>query len=127
MTAPYTEWEDWQRGMYRDIPTSQAASYVADAVHLLSTPHRLAAAMRDVTMRWATACDVHLKHEPNNRAWLGQAACCLACDVPEELTRKAWCKLTEAHQAAANKVADAVISEWRFRKRRRSQLEFMYA
>lgn len=125
--APYTEWEDWQRGMYRDIPRSQAESFIADAEALLGSPLKLAAAMRDVTIRWPTACDVHLRHEPNNRAWLGQAACCLSCDVPEELTRQAWCRLTEAQQGAANKVADAIIAEWKFRKRRRSQLEFVYA
>jgi len=127
MMQPYTEWEDWQRGMYRDIPKSQADSFIADAAALLSSPHKLAAAMRDVTMRWPIACEVNLREEPNNRAWLGQAACCYSADVPEDLTRQAWGRLTDEQRADANKVADSVISEWRYRRKRRTQLEFAYA
>ena len=119
---PYTEWEDWQRGMYRDIPKTQAESYIADAVALLSSPHKL-----DVTMHWPVACEVNLRHEPNNRAWLGQASCCYSADVPEDLTRQAWGQLTDAQRADANKVADSVISEWRYQRKRRSQMEFAYA
>lgn len=125
--APYTEWEDWQRGMWRDVPATQAECLIAEAAALLSSPHKLRAAMRDVTTRWPVACEVNLTHDPHNRAWLGQAACCYAADVPEELTRKAWGLLTDRQRADANAVADAVISEWRYRRKRRAQLEFAYA
>lgn len=118
---PYTEWEDFQAGMYRDAQRQDHDRLADDAVSLLSTPHRLVAAMREVTIKWRFASEANLHEPPNNRAWLGQAACCYAAGVPEELTRHAWGRLTDSQRIEANRIADRVIDEWKYRTRRNPQ------
>lgn len=123
---PYTEWEDWQAGMYRDASAGERESLIAAAAGLLADPNRLAAAMRGVTVDWRFASEANLHEPPNNRAWLGQAACCYAAAVPEEMTRAAWGLLTDEQRHAANRVADRVIDEWKYRTRRNPQMEFAF-
>jgi hypothetical protein len=123
---PYTEWEDWQSGMYRDVPRDGEAELLDAAIGLLSDAHRLAAAMRDVTTEWKHASEANLHEPPNNRAWLGQAACAYAVQAPEHVTRAAWGRLTDAQRAEANRVADRAIDEWKFRTRRDPQMEFCF-
>lgn len=124
---PYTEWEDWKAGMYRDAESIDRERLIRDAAGLLADPNRLAAAMRSVTTEWRFASEANLHEPPNNRAWLGQAACCFACGTPEDLTRAAWGRLTDSQRIAANRVADRVIDEWRYRTRRNPQLELFSA
>lgn len=123
---PYTEWEDWQAGMYRDAPSEQRESLTASAATLLADAHRLASSMRSVTVEWRYAAEANLHEPPNNRAWLGQAACCYATGAPEELTRAAWGLLTDEQRHAANRVADRVIDEWKYRTRRNPQMELAF-
>jgi hypothetical protein len=118
---PYTEWEDYKAGMYGDAIASDRERLTGAAVALLADQHRLVAAMRSVTTEWRLAAEANLHELPNNRAWLGQAACCYVAGVPEELTRSAWGKLDDAERLAANRVADQVIDEWRYRTRRNPQ------
>lgn len=120
---PYTEWEDFRAGMYRDPQASEREPMTELAISLLSDAHRLVAAMRSVTIGWRLAAEANLHEPPNNRAWLGQAACCYAAGVPEELTRAAWGRLTDQQRIAANRIADQVIDEWRYRTRRNPQME----
>jgi len=120
---PYTEWEDYKAGMYGDSSASDREHLTGAAVALLADQHRLVAAMRSVTTEWRLAAEANLHELPNNRAWLGQAACCYVAGVPEELTRSAWGKLDDAERAAANRVAEQVIDEWRYRTRRNPQRE----
>lgn len=108
---PYTEWEDWKAGMYAD--KSDSPSGVSSAVSLLRDQHRLAMAMRSVSMYWKNACNANLRESPNNRSWLGQAACCYAAGVPESITRIAWGLLTDHQRDLANRIADEVIDEWK--------------
>ena len=124
---PYTEWEDWQAGMYRDATAAEREQLMQASAALLVDPHRLVAAMRSVTIEWRLAAEANLHEMPNNRAWLGQAACCYAAGVPEELTRAAWGLLTDLQRTVANRVADQVIDEWRHRTRRNPQMELFHA
>jgi hypothetical protein len=124
---PYTEWEDFQAGMYRDAAASDREPLTNAAVALLSDPHRLVAAMRAVTTEWRLAAEANLHEPPNNRAWLGQAACCHSASVPEELTRAAWGRMTDPQRITANRIADQVIDEWRYRTRRNPQMELFNA
>lgn len=123
---PYTEWEDWRAGMYRDVPREDEERLTMAAASLLADAHRLGAAMRDVTAEWKHASEANLHEPPNNRAWLGQAACAFACDVPEHLTRAAWGRLTDDQRVEANRVADRVIDEWKYRTRRNPQMELCF-
>lgn len=124
---PYTEWEDFQAGMYRDAHSSEREPMTELAASLLSDANRLVAAMRSVTVEWRLSAEANLHELPNNRAWLGQAACCYTSGVPEELTRAAWGRLTDQQRITANRVADQVIDEWRYRTRRNPQMELFNA
>lgn len=123
---PYTEWEDWQAGMYRDVPREEEERLTASAASLLGDALRLSAAMREVTTAWVHASEANLHEPPNNRAWLGQAACAFAFKVPEHLTRAAWGRLTDSQRLEANRIADRVIAEWKYRTRRSPQMEFCF-
>jgi hypothetical protein len=107
---PYTVWEDYLAGMYRPPLGGEA---VQASARLLSDPATLRVAMRGVVTRWTLSTEHALTDpERNRRAWLGQAACCLALGSPEQSTRQAWWLLTDDRRAAANAVADEVIAEW---------------
>lgn len=123
---PYTEWEDFRNGMYRDAVTCDRQKLTQAAVALLSDRHLLVSAMRSVTTEWRLAAEANLHEPPNNRAWLGQAACCYAVGVPEELTRAAWGMLTDEQRQAANRIADQIIDEWKYRTRRNPQMEIAF-
>jgi len=120
---PYTEWEDWRAGMYREVPVHDELRLKVAAASLLSDANRLAAAMREVTIEWRHASEANLHDPPNNRAWLGQAACALAAQVPEHLTRAAWGTISDGQRLQANKIADRVIDEWKYRTKRNPQME----
>ena len=123
---PYTEWEDWQSGMYRDVATEEHESLIRAAASLLADPNRLTTAMRDVTTRWKRASDANIHEPPNNRSWLGQAACAFAVNAPEHITRAAWGRLSDAEQSQANRIADRIIDEWKYRTRRNPQMELTF-
>jgi hypothetical protein len=123
---PYTEWEDYQAGMYRDATATERAVMATNAAGLLADTLRLTAAMRAVATEWRFAAEANLHEPPNNRAWLGQAACCYAAGSTEDATRQAWGMLTDGQRAAANAVADRVISEWKYRTKRNPQMEFCF-
>jgi hypothetical protein len=119
---PYSDWEDYKAGMW----SNENSGKEEKAKGLLSDPMRLHAAMRSVAFDWPIACEVNLSHPPNNRAWLGQAACCYAVGANEESTRGAWGMLTDPQREQANAIADRVIQEWRYRTRRNPQKEFFW-
>lgn len=48
----------------------------------------------------------------NRKAWIGHAACALALNCPEDITRQAWKELTNEQQYLANKEASRAISSW---------------
>jgi len=122
---PYTEWEDFLAGMYSCHPAKDEAM-VESARKLLADRHRLMAAMRSVIITWANACEANLTEPPNNRSWLGQAACCFALGTPEHLTRLAWGNLADCERIAANAIADQVIDEWNRQFKSVIQLEFSF-
>lgn len=122
---PYTEWEDYKAGMYSCHPSSDESA-VMDAVLLLRDRNRLTAAMRSVTVQWVNACEVNLSQPPNNRSWLGQAACCIVLGTPEHLTRTAWGRLTDDERLVANAIADRVIDQWIRGVKQIVQLEFSF-
>lgn len=106
---PYTEWEDYQAGLYGLTWGAQSDA----AARLLCLPDLLLDAMRRAVREWPKAAAHHLTDGGmNQRAWLGWAACGIAERVPAHLTRAAWWTLTETQRTAANNAADTVIGEY---------------
>jgi len=112
----YKNWEDWHDGLYRlSISSADMAEeiIISRAARLLSEPDALLLAMTRVIDEWKIAAEVNLSNPSRNRrAWLGQAACCFLCGAPEDLTKLAWHRLSDAERDLANAIADRVISEW---------------
>lgn len=109
---PYNEWEDWQNGMY-DPPTFDAETMIAFAQHLLSSQRLFLQSALAVVHQWPISSMVNLTNVScNRRAWVGQAACCFSCHVPELLTREAWKQLPESTKVEANATADVVIKRF---------------
>jgi hypothetical protein len=108
--APYDQWEDYRAGMFLERVDDGA---VRECRRLLSDHEQCEAAMQRVVRKWPVASAVNLTNNGcNRRAWLGQAACCLACGATAVATKRAWWQMTDAARTVANKIADEVIDSW---------------
>lgn len=75
--------------------------------------------MMNVINQWPVSCEHNLSGAwQNRRAWIGHAACALAFQCPEDITREAWGYLSEQQQISANAKADNAIEEWECRRSR---------
>lgn len=112
--APYDQWEDYRAGMFDARITDEA---VHQCKTLFRERSRCSLAMRRVIDAWPVASEVNLSnHSCNRRAWLGQAACCLACGATASATKRAWWQLSDMVRMQANSSADEVIALWESRR-----------
>lgn len=110
--TPYTDWEDYQAGMY-DESREGRSERVQAALECLSVPSECRRAMERVVSEWKTATDFNLTNkEQNRRAWLGQAACCIQHGCHEDETREAWGMMSDFSRDSANRIAQSIINEW---------------
>lgn len=108
---PYTEWEDWQNGLWRQCVA--VTDEMDRAAFILVSPAIFENAAREMLAAWPKAAEHNLTNiEQNRRAWLGQATCCHRANAPESATRFAWWMLSQEAREAANAVADRVIAAW---------------
>lgn len=108
----YTEWEDYQSGMYDELKEGRNQR-IQMAIILLSNCMNLHHFMKEVTVRWKMSTEQTFTNTSFNRkAWLGQAACHLFAGVKEDETRAAWGFLTDEQRIKANATADKIIKEW---------------
>lgn len=69
--------------------------------------------MRRVIEEWPVSCENALTdYNLNRKAWIGHAACALALNCPEDITRKAWGFLSNEQRVLANKEAARAIQIW---------------
>lgn len=112
--APYTEWEDWKNGMFRNVDRVEFERLKQSAFELLSSPAELLEAMRLAVDQWPIAAAVNLTDRSiNHRPWLGQSACCIARRCTEDATRAAWALLNSDLQRNANAQADIVYEQYK--------------
>lgn len=108
----YTEWEDFQHGMYDEVKEGRQ-SRVQKAVELLSNPDLLYVQMTRVTHEWTRCTEQTFTNASiNHQAFLGQTACNIWAGIKEDETREAWGLLTNDQRHKANAVADRVFAEW---------------
>lgn len=109
----YTEWEDYQNGMYKELKDDESINRVSESVILLSTPILLYEAMLRVVNNWSKASDFNLSNKScNRRAWLGQSACSIAIGATDTETKNAWWTISKKERNMANLIADSVINEY---------------
>jgi len=110
---PYQVWEDYISGMWRKCSKSDEESLLAQAIDFTGNASLYGSYMLRVIKEWPLTCEHNLtdKHQ-NRRAWLGHAACSMAINCPEYLTRMAWGHLTAQQQSEADAQADSAIKQW---------------
>ncbi len=108
---PYWLWEEAQHNMWGHVDDKE--KHINDCVELMNDTEKFASYMMDVVNQWEYSCEHNLSNtEYNRRAWLGWAACALAFNCPENITRIAWGKISEEKQNAANNEAEKAIKYW---------------
>lgn len=112
----YTEWEDYQAGMYDEVKEGRE-SRVQQAAELLGGGNLLTLCyMRGVIAKWPKAAAQNLSNlSMNRRAWVGQAACNFYAGCKEDETREAWGLLSKEQRKIANELAEFAIGEWEHR------------
>lgn len=104
-------WEEIAANMWGEATDAkamldQAIGFTAD--HALYGSYMLR-----VIREWPISCENALTDASlNQKAWVGHAACALALNCPEDITRKAWGYLTDEQRLLANKAAARAIREW---------------
>ena len=113
---PYSSWEEYQYGMWRDVSGAEHAEFLSRAIAFTGDAEGYGVAMMRVVDEWPISCEHNMTCLNMNRhAWIGQAAVALECDIPEQVTREAWHHLTETQRNEANAVATLAIEAWEAR------------
>jgi acyl-coenzyme A synthetase/AMP-(fatty) acid ligase len=106
-------WEEINAGMYKKIPTDQEEKSVSIALKVMINYNIWGEYMKRIVDEWFFSCQQNLSHKTHNRiAWLGQAAVCIATGMPEDITRKAWWRLSDRQRLNANEQAATAIRYW---------------
>jgi len=107
----YTLWEDYINGMY-DAPVDKKLQ-LQQAIEFTGNPELYGKWMIKVVDKWPISCEQNLSDNSiNQNAWIGHAACCLAIQCPEDITRQAWGYLSQEIQDQANAMAQKAIKYW---------------
>lgn len=107
----YKLWEDQKAGMYKKLQKDKEEFYVVMAINLMNSTEEWGKYMLDVIEEWEFSCKQNLTNNSQNKiAWIGQAACCLACGIPDYITKKVWWSLSDETQEKANKKAQEALN-----------------
>ena len=107
----YTQWEDWQAGMYRHNST---LTKTKEAAAILSSPSMFYEAGSQAIAAWPNATAQNLTNlYVNHQPWIGRVACSYVAGATIADTTTAWCSLSPSTQIAANQVADYIADKWR--------------
>ncbi len=108
---PFQLWEEIPANMWGDV--NNRKEYLDRAIEFTGNHKLYGEHMRRVVLEWKFSCENALTDEAlNKRAWVGHAACAMAIGCPEDITRKAWSKLTDEQRLLANKEATRAIQIW---------------
>jgi hypothetical protein len=108
----YTEWEDFQNGMYSsdNVSAPQHYEFVNQSKELLRDQDKFFKVAIQVVTNWVKSTQENLtKKGTNKKAWIGQASCSLNHKATEKATKEAWGELTEIERELANSIAEKVI------------------
>jgi len=109
----YKKWEEYQYGMWRAVYGEEKEALLKAAIEFTGNAQRYGHYMMIVAKTWKYSCEHNLTDTSiNQQAWIGHAACALAINCPEDITRAAWWFLSEQQQDEANAMADKAIKYW---------------
>ena len=109
----YEVWEDYMHGMYKKLYGKERNIMLNKAITFTGNAKLYGEWMLRVVDQWPNSCEQNLTDiHVNQQAWIGHAACCMALECPEDLTRIAWGCLSKQQQEEANDQADIAIRVW---------------
>lgn len=109
----YELWEDYKNGMWDIVSSNVKKQSLQKAIDFTGNHKLYGSFMLKVLETWPIACEHNLSDTNQNRqAWIGHAACSLAINITEDVTREAWSHLTPTQQDLSNNEADIAISQW---------------
>lgn len=107
----WTEWEEVKFNMWGEVADRKSA--IESAIRFTSDHKLYGSFMRRIIKEWPASCENALTdYSLNRKAWIGHAAVALALQIPEDITRAAWARLTSEQQFLANEEARRAISSW---------------
>jgi hypothetical protein len=110
---PYWLWEDYKSGMWQKLERKEEYVFFTKAIDFTGNDELYGHWMLEVIKQWPISCENNLTDMArNHKAWIGHAACSLAFNCPEYITRKAWWELSDNQKELANKRADYAIAIW---------------
>lgn len=108
---PYWEWEEINFNMWGVVENRKR--WVKEAIEFTGDHKKYGRFMMRVVDEWPISCENALTdYSLNRKAWVGHAACALAFECPEDITREAWRYLDYEQQLLANKEAERAIQTW---------------
>lgn len=110
----WDKWECYPARFYESKPVADLTPQECEAAYreLLQDSVIFEAALFSVITEWKYSCEHYLSNEKMNRvAWLGQAALCLAKNIPS-CYRGGFNLLTEQEQIEANNMALRYLNKW---------------
>lgn len=110
---PYNLWEDHEHGFYDNISGKNKTEMIHKVVKLFSNPSDTNLYMMRVVKEWIYSCEHNFTNPSINKiAYLGQAACSLAHNIPSTVTMEAWSKVPDNYKEIANQIAEDCIEYW---------------
>lgn len=108
--------EEYHAGMWRKVSSEVTKlNLIAQAVAHFRNIQDFKDSCLSVITHWRHSCLTAFTTPSLNKiAWIGQAAVCQKHRVPEDLTRRAWWKLTEEQRDSCNEVAAEALASWRY-------------
>lgn len=108
---PYDKWEEMRFNMWGSV--DDVKSMLQKAIEFTGNHKLYGEYMQKVIREWPISCENALTdYLLNRKAWIGHAACAMAIQCPENITRKAWRFLTYEQQYLANEQARRAIQSW---------------
>jgi hypothetical protein len=109
----YEKWEDHKCGFYNSYPTNQKEELIQKVIDMFNDEQSTTLYMNRVIGEWKFSCEHNLSNDSLNKiAYIGQGACCLYGNVPSDVTKEAWGRLSEEVQNRSNNIAKEVLNKW---------------
>ena len=113
----YMDWEEIDTNMWVSVDGKE--KWLAKAIEFTGDHKKYGRFMMRVIHDWPNSCENWLTDiSVNRKAWIGHAACAMAINCPEDITRKAWGYLNDKQRELANREADRAIREWEYNYRK---------
>jgi len=109
----FSKCEEYNGAMWKSSLGMDKTAMTEKAILFMSDCDIFEAHMMLVVSEWPLSCEANFTSNGINKiAWLGQAACAIGIDCPEDIVKTAWGSLTDLQRANANLAASKIVKKW---------------